>query len=129
MLTNEEISKKIRDHLTQQRAQSLRGNAYDGECAYRGEEGRMCAVGVLLADEDYSPDMEGCGISECGADPRWVAISKALAARYGTHIDFFMLAEWQRYHDGSMYEDRCQNDDGLSPEEFHERLKAGGQFQ
>lgn len=133
MLTNEEISKKIRDHLTQQKAQSLRyGGGLTTECAYRGIDGKMCAVGVLLADEDYNPVMESCGIGRCDSDPRWVLLRDALTARYGTHIDFCMLAEWQRYHDGSMYESWCDGSDHeyvVSPEQFHDRLKDGGQFQ
>jgi hypothetical protein len=28
-------------------------------CAYRGEDGTRCAVGVFIPDELYSPDMEG----------------------------------------------------------------------
>lgn len=27
-------------------------------CAYRGDNGRKCAVGMVIPDEDYSPDME-----------------------------------------------------------------------
>lgn len=128
MLTNKEISKKICDHLTAQKAQSLRDAFHEGECAYRGEGGKMCAVGVLLADEDYSPDMEGCGIGMCQSDPRWVRLHRALTARYGSHIDFGMLAEWQRYHDGKAYEDWCYSNDGVSPFEFHKHLEARGAF-
>lgn len=126
MLTNEEISCKIRDHLTQQKAQSLREAHHEGECAYRGMAGRMCAVGCLLADEDYSVEMEGCGISRCESDPRWVVISKALVAQYGSHINFHMLHKWQRYHDGREYEDWCGSDDGISPAEFHKYLETEG---
>ena len=28
-------------------------------CAYRGAEGRKCAIGYCIPDEEYSPDMEG----------------------------------------------------------------------
>lgn len=30
-----------------------------GVCRYRGPEGRKCAAGVLIPDEDYRPEMEG----------------------------------------------------------------------
>ena len=30
-----------------------------GQCAYRGEGGTSCAVGCLITDEEYRPDMEG----------------------------------------------------------------------
>jgi hypothetical protein len=28
-------------------------------CAYRGEDGTKCAIGILIPDDIYSPDMEG----------------------------------------------------------------------
>lgn len=30
-----------------------------GHCKYRGPEGLMCAAGCLIADEEYTPSMEG----------------------------------------------------------------------
>lgn len=39
-------------------AQGKPSRASDGKCAYRGVEGRMCAVGCLLPDEDYHKSME-----------------------------------------------------------------------
>jgi len=42
----------------------------DGDaCVYRGKDddcefnGQMCAVGLFIADEHYSPDLEGSGMS------------------------------------------------------------------
>lgn len=34
-------------------------NEDDGMCAYRGEGGKRCAVGWLISDERYNPNMEG----------------------------------------------------------------------
>lgn len=34
-----------------------------GMCAYRGDEGRKCAIGHSIADEEYTEEMEGKGIS------------------------------------------------------------------
>lgn len=31
----------------------------DTSCAYRGQNGLKCAVGVLISDQDYSPQIEG----------------------------------------------------------------------
>lgn len=39
--------------------------SYSGEideCAYRGPEGRKCAAGWCISDEDYSEDIEGCSV-------------------------------------------------------------------
>lgn len=35
-----------------------------GACRYRGEGGCKCAIGHLIPDSRYSPDIEGNGISE-----------------------------------------------------------------
>ncbi len=35
-----------------------------GGCAYRGQKGRKCAIGVLIKDEDYNPSFEGKSSSE-----------------------------------------------------------------
>lgn len=32
-----------------------------GECAYRGDNGRRCTVGLLIPDAKYTPMMEGTG--------------------------------------------------------------------
>ncbi len=47
---------KIVAHLRQQNARSISGV---GDCMYRGEGGRMCAVGCLIPDDVYRPGLEG----------------------------------------------------------------------
>lgn len=48
-------------------------NMARGKCMYRGPEGRKCAIGHNILDEEYHPDMdgspdgEGSGI-DCGND-------------------------------------------------------------
>lgn len=32
-------------------------------CAYRGAKGRSCVVGCLIPDSEYSPELEGGGVS------------------------------------------------------------------
>ncbi len=46
-------------HLRRQGKQSILIN-FEGEetCAYRGENGTMCAAGCLIADDEYSPSFE-----------------------------------------------------------------------
>lgn len=48
------IFDKVVTHLRTQNACSL--NKYG--CAYRGEDGLKCAVGCLIEDSEYNPDME-----------------------------------------------------------------------
>lgn len=45
-------------HLRQQGGQSLQG----GNCAYRGDNGRSCAVGCLFTDAAYHRKLEGMGV-------------------------------------------------------------------
>lgn len=54
----QEIFDAVAKHLAAQGCQSL---SPDGTCAYRGESGRKCAVGVLITDAEYKASMEGTG--------------------------------------------------------------------
>lgn len=47
---------KMYDHLIKQGRKST-GAKWDA-CAYRGEGDTMCAVGCLISDEAYNPEME-----------------------------------------------------------------------
>jgi len=60
-VTNQEIFDRVYRHLLTQNAQ-----AYDGDCGgcrYRDEQGRKCAVGCLISDDDYKPALEGTLVS------------------------------------------------------------------
>src|SRR5687768_12164409 len=51
----QEIFNKVRNHLRQQGRAAT--NRY-GSCQYRGDGGTACAVGCLIPDEKYRPEME-----------------------------------------------------------------------
>ena len=53
--TLQELFNIVSIHLLNQGKMSL--NA-DGFCSYRGENGLMCAAGILIPDEAYKPNME-----------------------------------------------------------------------
>lgn len=57
-------------------------------CAYRGPSGRMCAVGCLIPDSEYSPDLE----NEVASDVRHRVPSLAL-------LDVDLLCDLQFVHD------------------------------
>ena len=66
-------------HLAQQRCRSLRqGDEY---CAYRGKNGRMCAVGCLIPDDLYDPSIEGEVVYHSG-------IVGLLLDRIGVDVNF-----------------------------------------
>lgn len=52
----QEIFDKVATHLLKQGRRSL---TETGSCAYRGVNGAMCAVGCLIPNHHYSPEMEG----------------------------------------------------------------------
>ena len=52
------IYETVRQHLLTQRAKSQTG----GDCLYRGPNGLKCAIGCLIPDEVYKPDMESLDV-------------------------------------------------------------------
>lgn len=117
-----QISEKIRDHLTKQKAQSKSAYACSltQSCAYRGNGGLMCAVGCLIKDEDYSENLESLT-----AD--MTDVVNALFNSLGFELDQTMIQlcmDWQAYHDdnhnGFCYENWIETGlDDNSPEMFH----------
>lgn len=47
------------EHLRKQGAKALQCVEDNTACAYRGEDGMKCAVGVLIPDDKYSSSFEG----------------------------------------------------------------------
>jgi len=60
MLSKKEIYERVCAHLLAQGAVSEDDN---GSCRLRCEDGRRCAIGSLISDEIYCPNIEGIGIS------------------------------------------------------------------
>ena len=60
MMTKQEIFDKVATHLLTQKKRSYASNS----CAYRGDYGGMCAVGVLISDEFYDEKMEGSPVKD-----------------------------------------------------------------
>lgn len=64
MMTAQEAFDKVTAHLLEQKARSVISDSPDRPvpggktCCYRGENGMKCAIGALIPDEMYSPDME-----------------------------------------------------------------------
>lgn len=76
-------------------------------CAYRGKEGKKCAIGALIKDEFYNPEFEGHAF---GNHTTVQAVERSL----GTEItvgDESFLRRLQRLHDG------------VSPSQWEQHLK------
>lgn len=90
MKTRQETFDVVVKHLLAQNAHAAGDN---GTCLYRAPGGRKCAVGCLIADEHYSPEMEGKGA--IGND----RILNAIVAS-GYPPDLHLLSDLQATHDG-----------------------------
>lgn len=113
----EQISERIRDHLTNQKAQSILADNFT--CLYRGPEGRMCAVGCLIDDAHYDTAFEG----QSAAEPRViVAVLNSLVVDPSVTVVALghMLDDWQNYHDNGDYYRWCADAAAaISPAEYH----------
>lgn len=88
-MTKQEIFDIVAKHLLTQNCKAL---GLDGRCSYRGDAGTKCAVGILISDEEYYPEMEGFNVT-----------GLKLPDRLLPHIDF--LTRFQIIHDGCNVED------------------------
>lgn len=52
----QEIYDKVLNHLVKQGKKSI-----DSYCKYRGPDNTSCAVGCLIPDDEYTPELEGSG--------------------------------------------------------------------
>lgn len=58
----QEIFDTVATHLIKQGGPAM--NVRGTDCAYRAQDGKMCAVGCLMTDEEYTSDFEGNGVVE-----------------------------------------------------------------
>lgn len=54
--TEQEVFDQVASHML---TQNERCESSDGQCLYRNGKGLSCAAGSLIADDEYSEDMEG----------------------------------------------------------------------
>ena len=85
-------------------------------CAYRGEEGRKCAAGILIPDDRYSSEFEGytvsiCNLSEIDEEDPSDRIAKILLEE-GHQLDF--VSACQSAHDNDEGADRSLYDRFIS---------------
>lgn len=69
--TPQQVFNQVATHMLTQNQHSM---LKCGGCAYRSSAGFKCAVGCLIADNEYRDDMEGTNVSgllaQCGAFPQ-----------------------------------------------------------
>tara|TARA_R110001583_G_scaffold85073_1_gene223136 strand:- start:251 stop:640 length:390 start_codon:yes stop_codon:yes gene_type:complete len=104
----QDIFNKASAHLTSMDGPSL--DADGDACVYRGYDddcelnGEMCAVGLFIDDEHYSPDLEGVSINDS------YAVSSAVAQSWGLDElsikQLALLDDLQTAHDQAS---RCED--------------------
>ena len=98
MLTARDIYERVSNHLLTQRAVSEDEN---GSCRLRSGNSRKCAIGSLIADELYRPEIEGIGISYY----RNAKDGSLLRALYASEVNAYdpdiveLLIELEEVHD------------------------------
>ena len=109
----QEIFDKAAVHLMGMEGPSL--DQDNDACAYRGKDadcefsGQMCAVGLFIADEHYSEDIEGTGITNNRSVSH--AVAKSWGQEHLTSDQLSLLADLQMAHDDTS---RGISDDGWS---------------
>jgi hypothetical protein len=87
--TRQEVFDQAAAHLLRQNAKSRFGDV--GACAYRGDNGLMCAAGCFISDDEYREEMDNYGD---GAD--WgINLNKGLVP--DAHCG--LISELQDVHD------------------------------
>lgn len=90
--TAQQVFDQVSAHLLKQGQRSLNE---DGRCRYRGVNGLMCAAGCLIADSEYSPDMDA---NQIGGMP-W---SQLIDGDYTTDDHSRLIGQLQDIHDHTL---------------------------
>ena len=132
-----ELSEKIRDHLTTQKARAVADvPSAPGEsdivsrCRYRGDNGTMCAVGCLIPDERYNPEIEGYSAGHANITLAMFGREEfdAMSGDFLVKLEV-LLRDWQHYHDHGDYGAWVAGESwAASPAARHQRALAGRAF-
>lgn len=94
--TAQEVFDQVARHLLTQKKQSRRWWPDIGDgCSYRGANGRSCAAGCLIGDEEYQVEMEGVSWHGLAADLGIVPVvhAKLIGELQAIH-DIYMPSKW-----------------------------------
>ena len=102
----QEIFDKVSNHLLTQNRKSITAiHGKSEDCAYRGNNGASCAIGCLIPDAAYHPDMEGKNIND---DKVWGAIYPVIGSSIGRNRGckkLNLLSDLQVIHDEELPEE------------------------
>jgi hypothetical protein len=110
-MTKQEIFDRVKTHLLTQNERAASASGSDlGDCSYRivvGEKTLKCAIGCLIPDELYRPELEGTNISSPAVQEVLIkagVLDENTVPWIGGPVDdkdgkFTMLAHLQAVHD------------------------------
>lgn len=128
-MNHQEIFDKVWDHFIVKRnppslaedTEALRSGAV--QCLYRGPNGERCAIGLLIPDEVYTPNMEKASIGDLidSGTSHIPGEERAKLFDLFDGVDFEFLADIQNAHDDQL---RYLYD----PDTFHVRMAENLRF-
>lgn len=101
-MNRQEIYNKVKNHLLTQNKKSCDENFH---CVYRNPDGLKCALGCLISDEYYSPEIEHNNIDS----PKVINALQMSGVKCTTSGDFNFLGSLQNVHD-SKYVDNWEKE-------------------
>jgi hypothetical protein len=94
-MNKQEVYDRVLIHLRTQRVKSIDPEIPGTGCAYRGIEGRACAIGCLIPDALYNEGLEGRSAGDLPYE-----LYEAIGLDRGEHASF--LTGLQKLHDEYM---------------------------
>jgi hypothetical protein len=100
----QQLFDKMAAHLLQQGSRALTIDCNGAQkCVYRGDGGKMCAVGCLISDEAYTQSFEGTGVFGNPNLRNAIEESQGFSTKFWSYEEDLdlnkMLSEVQRIHD------------------------------
>ena len=120
-MKKKQVFQTVVTHLLTQNSKSLDGSDH-GSCAYQNNDGKQCAIGVLIDSKNYWPELEGKAADD-------IEIIQALQKSLNTHInksDRDLLCKLQDIHDYSSVEGWREELEELAEREFNKTLEDLG---
>ena len=120
-MKKKQVFKTVVTHLLTQNSKSVDGSDL-GNCVYQNNDGKQCAVGVLIDSKNYQPDLEGKATDALEVIQ---AVEKSLDTNI-TKSDRDLLCKLQDIHDYSTVDSWREELEELADREFNKTLEDLG---
>jgi len=120
-MKKKQVFQTVATHLLTQNSKST-DDIFLDDCKYQNDNGRQCAVGVLIDSKNYKPELEGKATDA-------LEVIQAVEKSLDTHItksDRDLLCKLQDIHDYSTVEGWRSQLEELSDREFNKTLEDLG---